>query len=124
MAENRAEQILQTMLAFDVKSDFDSMENREGMADAFREFMTSTDPNVVEVLPKFLDALKEVLSNLGVGEEKTKDEFGEPENEEEKPEEKINPEEENEEATKNLPLESKVSDKTKRLVEHANNFIY
>jgi hypothetical protein len=132
MADNRAEQILKTFLSFNPKTDLNDNESKEKMASLFREFLMSSDNAVVEVLPKFIQSLKDVISNLGFGEQSA-EEVVEPEEdvintslEDQEDTEKENGDAEDveEEVPEEKALESFKRNKHKRLVENANDYIY
>lgn len=110
------------MVTFNVEKDYEDEEAKEKLANLFREFVMSEDEVVLEVLPKFIDSITDVLIELGIIEK-----------EEDTPEEDIpekdtseedTPEEDEDISPDEIPTESKKEKKLYRLVENANNFIY
>ena len=91
-SNSEIEEILKTISLFDVDEDYDDREAREKLASLFNRIIMSDDPSVKEFFKRFINEIDTILYDMGISEEKPKEET------EENPEE-ITPPEESEENT-------------------------
>lgn len=123
MAEEngRVEEILKTIVTFDVEKDYEDEEAKEKLSNLFREFLMSKEEVVMEVLPKMLGSMTDILVELGIIEKEEEEEEASEKTSEEGDEEVMSPEDIE---TEEMEIESKKEKKLDKLVENANNFIY
>jgi hypothetical protein len=124
---DRAEQILKTFLSFNPESDLNDNESKEKLASLFREFLMSSDNTVVEVLPKFIQSLKDVISSLGFGEEPAPEVNASetPKEDQESTEEDTGDDSDAEETVEDkVAAEGFKRKKQNMLIERANDFIW